>query len=691
MAVGADLFAVSKSPSSKSPGSSSASETTSNASQSVRTPAVLRWAAFERFQVVMAMIEDDAREGDKRRRRCSSRFTVAHGLADDFGDGGGPDVHAFRSAHHRRKGGKSCAKGEITLDAALLGLAADGQYKLAGTDHRRTDHRQQRQDRGIHQQAIQGRDLKDGRIAFTEKWKPEQALGHPHPTEHVRTPAVVAGRRRQGTGHGPPGPLWVPRVLDRRPGFLPERHAASSSRRAARQRPGRRGLGRPTRRREESLQRLKSFGINFVYTHNYGCEPGSHLSFAEILRAADDVGMLVSFSQPHFGHYDWKAADADQNNGYARHAEFYVRVAQNHPSVVFYSMSHNATGYDEDMNPDMIDGMHDPREQWSRNNASSALRAEAIVKRLDPSRIVYHHSSGNLGSMHTSNFYPNFAPIQELSDWFEHWATEGVKPMFTCEYGAPFTWDWTMYRGWYKGTARVRQRQVPWEFCFAEWNAQFLGDRAFKISEPEKANLRWEAKQFRAGKLWHRWDYPFEIGSPDFDDRQTGLGHVPDRQLAGLSHLGRVGEFALGIRSLWKLRDGVERGRKELKVDWENLQRPGFSPDYIDRAATSRWTWPSSVPTGFPRPPARPCSATTCRCWPTSAASPHFTSKDHIFLPGETVEKQLIIINNSPRRPVTCDCQWSLDLPDAVTGGKKVNVATGEQERIPLQFELPEP
>jgi beta-galactosidase/beta-glucuronidase len=32
---------------------------------------------------------------------------------------------------------------------------------------------------------------------------------------------------------------------------------------------------------KESLERLKSFGINFVYTHNYGCEPGTHLSFAE--------------------------------------------------------------------------------------------------------------------------------------------------------------------------------------------------------------------------------------------------------------------------------------------------------------------------------------------------------------------------------------------------------------------------
>ena len=148
--------------------------------------------------------------------------------------------------------------------------------------------------------------------------------------------------------------------------------------------------------------------------------------------------------------------------------------------------------------------------------------------------------------MHTSNFYPNFAPIQEMSDWFEHWATKGVKPVFTCEYGVPFTWDWTMYRGWYKGKRDFGSAAVPWEFCFAEWNAQFLGDRAFQISEPEKANLRWEAKQFRAGKLWHRWDYPYEIGSHGVRRPVRGARHVPDRQLAGLPHLGRVGRTRRG-------------------------------------------------------------------------------------------------------------------------------------------------
>ena len=272
------------------------------------------------------------------------------------------------------------------------------------------------------------------------------------------------------------------------------------------------------------------------------------------------------------------------DKGYARHAEFYVRAAQNHPSVVAYSMSHNATGYGEDMNPAMIDGKGDPHDDaWSRNNAGLALRAEAIVKSFDPGRIVYHHSSGNLGSMHTVNFYANFVPVQEMSDWFEHWVTAGVKPAFLCEYGVPFSWDWTMYRGWYKGERNFGSAKVPWEFCLAEWNAQFVGDRAYQISEREKQNLRFEAKQFRAGTLWHRWDYPHHVGSRDFDERQEIFARYITDNWRAYRTWGLSANSPWEHHVFWKLRDGVDRGRKEFKVDWENLQKPGFSPDYTQR------------------------------------------------------------------------------------------------------------
>lgn len=439
----------------------------------------------------------------------------------------------------------------------------------------------------------------------------------------------------------------------------------------------------------ESMRRLASFGINFVYTHNYGCEPGSHLSFDEILRAADDVGMLVALSQPHFSHYEWDAPDADQTNGYAQHAAFYVHVAQNHPSVVAYATSHNATGYGEDMNPDMIDGIQARRSEWAVRNVHQATRAEAIIQRLDPTRIVYHHASGNLGTMHTSNFYANFAPVQEMSDWFEHWSTHGVKPLFTCEYSVPMPWDWTMYRGWYQGKREFGSAVVPWEFCVAEWNAQFFGAQAYRISEEEKQNLRWEAKQFREGRRWHRWDYPHQVGSNDFAERYP----VYARYFADNWPAFRAWEVSANSpwnhAHYWTLRPGVDKSRQQLTVNWSQLQRPGYSPDYIqDRYETidlafEQTDWIPTVAAETLIRNNRPLLAYI-------AGKPEaLTSKDHLFYPGESFDKQLVVINNS-REAVSAQCQWLLRLPDLVPGKSKIDVPTGQQDRIALHFTLPE-
>jgi hypothetical protein len=439
---------------------------------------------------------------------------------------------------------------------------------------------------------------------------------------------------------------------------------------------------------KESLLRLKSFGINFVYTHNYGCEPGAHLSFAEILRAADDTGMLVAMSQPHFSAYDWKTPDADQTNGYAGHAAFYTGVAGNHPSVVAYAMSHNATGYNEDVNPRMMDGKINPRDQWSGRNATLALRCEAIVKRLDPARIVYHHSSGDLSAMYTLNFYPNFVPIQELDDWFEHWSNAGVKPMVLVEYGAPFGWDWTMYRGWYNGKREFGSAAVPWEYCLAEWNAQFLGDVAYQISDREKRNLRWEAQQFRQRRAWFRWDYPFPVGDARLDEMQPVQAAYTTDNWRAFRTLGLSGNSPWEHSRFWKLRDGFQHHRQELPVDWDNLQRPGYSPDFLDHTYSSfdlayeRSDW-------VPSPTAQSLFRNNLPLLAWLAGKPeHFTTKDHTFFPGETVEKQLIVINNS-RRTVTGDAAWSADVSSAVRGNQRLVIPTGDQVRVPIQFKLP--
>jgi hypothetical protein len=576
----------------------------------------------------------------------------------------------------------SVRKGEITFNTDLKNLAAGTAYSL----------RAKISDTGgavaeFVSTPIRAADLNDGHFAFRQKWKPERLWDIITPDNQFDV--TLSLRVRGGELLDTAFPerfgfreFWI----DGRDFYLngsriylsavPFDNAQVSAAAATYQ-----GA-------KETLLRMKSFGINFVYTHNYGCEPGTHLGFTEILRAADDVGMLVALSQPHFGQYKWQAADADAKNGYTRDAAFYSRVANSHPSVVMYSTSHNATGYVEGNNPDMIDGVQDPRPPWAKNGVQTAFRAEAIIKRLDPSRILYHHSSGNLGSVYSLNFYTNFTPIQEMDDWFGYWATKGVKPLFTCEFAVPCTWDWTMYRGWYRGAREFGSATVPWEYCMAEWNAQFYGDRAFQISEPEKTNLRWEAGKFRAGGGWHRWDFPHQVGATALDEQFPVIASYITSNWRAFRTWGLSASNPWQYTDFWKLRPGTRQARKDFNVDWENLQRPGFSPDYSERpfqtsvTAYERSDWE-------PNAAGRALLRNNMPLLAYIAGKPAaFTSKDHNFFTGETVEKQLIVINNS-RKPISADCEWSVKVASPIKGNAKITVSTGNQERIPLRFKAP--
>lgn len=576
----------------------------------------------------------------------------------------------------------SFRKKELSIDAAVEGLVADGHYQFQA---------RVMQSGAVVKEftspAFQGNELKNGRFDFKESWLPDRLWDLNTPTNQfdLQLSLVDADGKTLDTD-------WTQRFgfrefwIDGRDFYLNGSRVFLSAVPLDNAQVGASMATYAAAR--ESLQRLKSIGINYVYTHNYGCEPGAHLSFAEILRAADDVGMLVGLTQPHFSHFDWKSPDADTTNGYARIAKAYTETAGNHPSVVFYVMSHNATGYDQDMNPDMLDGIQDSRDQWALRNVKLAMRAEAIVKNLDPRRIVYHHASGNMGVMDDMNFYPNFAPVQELDDWFGHWATKGVKPAFTCEYGAPFTWDWTMYRGWYDGKREWGSAQVPWEFCLAEWNAQFLGDRAYQISDAEKQNLRWEAKQFHAGRVWHRWDYPNPVGSERFDERYPIFAKYITDNWRAYRTWGVSGISPWEFGHYWKLRPGVDRRRRDLQVHWEDLQRPGFSPDYLDQRyerfdmAFDRSDWIATPAAEALIRNNQPLLAYI------AGKQDAFTSKDHNYLPGELVEKQIVVINNS-RSSVACAITWSFSVPNSIGGNVRTYLDPGEQHRFPLRIDLP--
>ena len=534
----------------------------------------------------------------------------------------------------------SVRRWQITFEAALAGLDAQAKYRLRAVI----------QDGGSEVERFTSRpfgaaDLAGGRFAITEHWRPERLWDTDTPHQYnLRVELVNAELHRAGRGAA--RALRLPRVLDRRPRLLPERHAHLSFGGAAGQCDSSASPPASYEGTRATLQRFKSFGINFVYTHNYGCEPASHLSFEEVLRAADDEGMLVAFSQPHFGHYDWNAPDAD--GGQRLRAARGVLCARGaEPSV-------GGLLLDEPQRHRLQRGHepgHDRRHPESarsvgaaqrrrrrcgpkRSSASSTPAASSITTR----RAIWARCTPSIST-------PTGSPIQEMSDWFEHWATIGVKPVFTCEYSVPFIWDWAMYRGWYKGKREFGSAPVPWEFCVAEWDAQFLGDRAYEISEAEKANLRWEAEQFRKGRVWHALGLPAKPQFAGLRRSLPGGGAASDGQLARLPHLGRLGELALGVRQLLEA-DGATnaiRAISALAIDWDHLQQPGPRPAYVqEQQAKDKLAFRRSAaePTAAAQALYRNNMPLLAYIGGKPAA---FTSKDHNFLPGETVEKQLIV------------------------------------------------
>ncbi|MHC4404103.1 MAG: glycoside hydrolase family 2 protein [Planctomycetota bacterium] len=563
---------------------------------------------------------------------------------------------------------------EIELDAAVTGLKAGQQCKLRG---RLFDG--DKEVKALESKLFSIADLSDGRLRFSSRWQPEKLwdLHTPQNQYELKLSLVdsagklldefapvrfgfrefwIDGRdfRLSGTR------IWCMAVpLDNS-----QMSPAACTYQAA--------CG--------TFRRLKSIGINTVYGHNYNCLPGTHLGFDAILKAADDTGMLVCFCVPRYLDYGWRVADKEpeKTSGYWQDAEFYVRRAVNHPAVVMYA-AHSGLGYAQDQNPDRID-----KGAPGDRHVDYALRVERTIHAFDTTRPIYHHAGSGQGlEMYTINNYLDFAPIQERSEWYGHWAQKGSVPLFLVEYGFPLDFNWLNYKEGYVlfGSPMTHELLLP------EWGSQFFGDRAYRLTEEEKQDIRFEAEQWRTQKMFHKSLYPaFEASHvPNLRDVQAMYlaDNWPAFRTWGIS-----GVTAWSLSRHWLLRAGVGTEDAPCEVDWNELQRPGYSPDFI-RAKGARWDVHYQQSDWTPNSVTKTLMRYNQPLLAYIAGKPErFTSKDHNFLPGESVEKQIIVINNS-RQAVACDCSWTLALPTAIKGSRQFRIETGQQERAALRFDVP--
>lgn len=434
--------------------------------------------------------------------------------------------------------------------------------------------------------------------------------------------------------------------------------------------------------------RAAEYGFNFLITSNYGFSPGQVGYMDGLYAACDRSGMLVSCSLPHVNEFNWLKTPADRQR-YRELTEWVVRRVQNHPSIVTYAMSHNATGYYGDQNPLKIDGRYDPAtitdpaspvDAGFLQRRAQAEQAAAIAKACDPSRPVYHHQSGNLGDLYTINTYLNWAPLQERSDWFAHWAESGVKPLFLVEWGLPHIASWSSFRGpefiW-----RSEALQQIWDSEFA---AAWIGEQAYAMGPAKVELTRAEERLWAAGKPFHfgRLTEPLRQCAPTYTAIQALFAADNWRSHRGW---GVSAMLPWDQEALWD-RVAATPARPFPGRD-TGLQSPGVVPDEL---TPGRQFIYESDPAAFAPSPL----GAAFRRWnqPLLAfigggEAEGFTGKAHNCAPGASVAKQLVLINDGRRER---SCAWRLTTSfGAPAAAGTALVPAGGRVLVPVSFTVP--
>lgn len=427
---------------------------------------------------------------------------------------------------------------------------------------------------------------------------------------------------------------------------------------------------------------LIAHGWNFVITANYGFKPGDVCNFDGYLEAFDETGLLSSFSLPHIVQFDRKLNDPEVAAKYRDTCRKLIRRMRNHPSVLFYAMNHNTTGYHGDQDPRQIGlaeepqfpSTDNPRTPWDPGyNRPQAKKTHEIVRELDPTRPSYHHESGNLDDFHTLNIYLNWSPVQERSDWLEDWASRGVKPVFFVEWGLPHLASWSSCRGpafiW-SGT----DFQSAW---MSEYGAIFYGDRAYVPDEQAVELLRKEESLWATGK-------PFAYAAMcELIKRQDRLyagvqGLYAADNLRSFRGWGASAVLPWDYDTLYR-RTAAPVGMDNAKA-WTGEKTPGIVADRIPEAWLDPAHWTETLAGDAVKRWFRDDCA-----WIAGAAGLSFTDKRHLYREGEKIAKTLMIVNDRREAQVI---RWACRVKgfEETACHGKVCVKAGEKTRIPVGF-----
>ena len=306
---------------------------------------------------------------------------------------------------------------------------------------------------------------------------------------------------------------------------------------------------------------------------------------------------------------------------------------------------------------------------------TDALYAEQLLNKLDPTRPVYHHDGGMLGSVHAVNLYQNWAPPQERSDWLENWEQKGIAPVFFVEYGMPHTASWSSARGpgfiW-----RERLLQCLW---LDEFNAETLGEQAYCMDPQKRTFFSRKDVIIEQYNNTPRWFGRRELPQLDQVRSIYVRKNIADLRLRGISAILPWDNHAFHSPLTFKTGQILNPER------FQNLKRPGLIPDY--KVPFDNCCFTDSVNRFRKTLTGEALEQSFREILVKIGGTPDsFTECSVNFVPGEMISKSIQILNDTRKEQ---DFRWSWSKNGRTEQYGTVSVAPGTKAVIPIQFKLP--
>ncbi|MDW8307816.1 MAG: glycoside hydrolase family 2 TIM barrel-domain containing protein [Verrucomicrobiales bacterium] len=429
---------------------------------------------------------------------------------------------------------------------------------------------------------------------------------------------------------------------------------------------------------------LLKAGFNFAEHWPFDHDRRGRLHFRELwAERADRAGLLLAgcalsmnpyLSGPNWTLRDWNEGGLREK--YLARMSEELRRYRNHPSIVMWATSANFFGHNLDQDPRYLGAVGYGSETQFQRRVRLGLEGIAMIKSVDPTRPVFTHHGAYVGDVHTVNMYLNFIPLQEREEWLSHWVRQGVLPFMPVEFGTPLHSSFMRGRDGFAHS--VLTEPLMTEYC-----AMYLGRDAYRLETPDYR--REIAARFEGEQRYKNWqNNPRLEGAPAFQELQSLF-------IRNTWRAWRTWGITGGMVP-WAMAHGWEAGAKGAETVPAGPFVPGHRGTHRDRLRKEFLHYLQPEGTSVIRPAGRTLMEVNGPTLAWIAGPPEaFTAKDHSFQTGETLRKQLVLINDT-RAPQPFCADWAVELAgrEIARGRATGEIGIAENQFLPISVTLPE-